>query len=93
MSFTKRFAELRRRQESLALPVLALITVVLVVGPLIVLVRTSLVPPNTLPFASVALTLGNYTEILADPVTYRLLWNTLLYPAAPSCWALSWRSR
>ena len=49
------------------------------VGPLVVLVWTSLTPPGTMPFASLALTLQNYATILADPVTYRLLWNTLVY--------------
>jgi iron(III) transport system permease protein len=75
----QRFAQLKSRQESLALPLLALLTAVLVVGPLVVLVRTSLTPAGAMPFASLALTLQNYATIIADPVTYRLLWNTLVY--------------
>jgi iron(III) transport system permease protein len=58
---------------------LTVLTSALVIGPLIVLVRTSLTPPNTLPFATTVLSLENYAAIIADPVTYRLLWNTLVY--------------
>jgi len=76
----ERFAKpFRLRQERVALPFMGLITSALVIVPLLLLVRVSFAPSGALPFAPSTLTLENYTTILLDPVTYRLLGNTLIY--------------
>ena len=74
--FTRPF---RFRQERVALPFMGLITSVLVMVPLLLLVRVSLAPPDALPFAVSTFTVENYATIFLDPVTYRLLGNTLVY--------------
>jgi len=76
----ERFAKpFRFRQERVALPFMGLITSVLVMVPLLLLVRVSLAPPGALPFAASTFTVENYATIFLDPVTYRLLGNTLIY--------------
>ena len=76
----ERFAKpFRFRQERVALPFIGLITSVLVMVPLLLLVRVSLAPPGALPFAVSTFTVENYATIFLDPVTYRLLGNTLIY--------------
>ena len=76
----ERFAKpFRFRQERVALPFMGLITSVLVMVPLLLLVRVSLAPPGALPFAVSTFTVENYATIFLDPVTYRLLGNTLIY--------------
>ena len=76
----ERFAKpFRLRQERVALPFMGLITSALVIVPLLLLVRVSFAPSGALPFAPSTLTLENYATILLDPVTYRLLGNTLIY--------------
>lgn len=76
----ERFAKpFRFRQERVALPFMGLITSALVMVPLLLLVRVSFAPSGVLPFAASTLTVENYATIFLDPVTYRLLWNTLVY--------------
>lgn len=71
----------RRRvtQQQLALPAITLITAFLVVAPLLILFRTSLLPPGSLPFDTVKLTLSNFFLAYVNPATLRLLYNTVLY--------------
>ena len=75
-SFSRRFPF---RQERIALVFTSLLTSALVLVPILVLVRMSLAPPGTIPFAASLFTFENYTTIFFDPVTYRLLRNTLVY--------------
>lgn len=69
----------RLTQSRIMLPVLALTTVVLVAGPLVVLVHTSLLPPGSLPLSTAAITVGNYVEAFGRSDTYILIRNTLWY--------------
>jgi len=69
----------RLTQPRIVLPILTLVTVVLVAGPLIVLVHTSLLPPGTLPLSGSALTVANYVEAFGRSDTYLLIRNTLWY--------------
>lgn len=67
------------RQERLTLLLIALLTTGLVIVPLGFLVRTSFTAGTSTPLERVALTLENYRTIVADPLTYRLLLNTVVY--------------
>lgn len=75
----RRAGRVRITQQQIALPVITLITAGLVVAPLLILFRTSLLPPGSLPFDSVGLTISNFTIAYLNPATLRLLYNTLLY--------------
>ncbi len=66
-------------QERIALPLLVLITAVLVLGPLLLLIRTSLAPAESFPLDTAALTLDNFVTAYGSPVTVRLVLNTLAY--------------
>ncbi|MDE2883514.1 MAG: ABC transporter permease subunit, partial [Chloroflexota bacterium] len=58
----------------------ALVLAVTVVVPLAVMVIISLRPTEAIPpITGTDFTLDNYRTTFADPVTYRLLWNTALY--------------
>ncbi|MGE0417009.1 MAG: ABC transporter permease [Acetobacteraceae bacterium] len=59
--------------------ILAIVTLVLVVGPLIVLVHVSLLPADTLPLSAGHLTLANYRDAFLAPDTLLLLRNTIAY--------------
>ena len=61
--------QFRFRQERIALPLTGLLTSALVMVPVLVLVRVSLAPSGTMPFAVSTLTAENYTAIFLDPVT------------------------
>src|SRR5262245_47936419 len=67
------------RQERAALLSTGVLTSALVLVPILVLGRMSFAPPGTIPFTSSLFTLENYKTIFLDPVTYRLLGNTLVY--------------
>jgi len=58
---------------------LFVVLVVLIVGPLAVLLRTSFNPEGTLPFQTSALTWANYRDLLSGSATFRLISNTLQY--------------
>ena len=66
-------------QQKLALPVITLITGFLVIAPLLILFRTSFLPPGKLPFDTVEFTLNNFLVAYVNPATLRLLYNTVLY--------------
>lgn len=75
----QRVSQERITQQQVALPAITLITAFLVVAPLLVLFRTSLLPPGSLPFDTVKLTLSNFFLAYVNPATLRLLYNTILY--------------
>ncbi|RDI53829.1 ABC transporter permease [Microvirga subterranea] len=62
---------------------IALLTVVatLVLGPVIVLLRASLAPPDVLPFETSIFTLDNFRQIFAGNDTVNLLTTTIAYAA------------
>ncbi|MCK6452399.1 MAG: iron ABC transporter permease [Alphaproteobacteria bacterium] len=69
----------RLTQQNVALALLLLLVGVLVLGPLLVLVRTSFAPAGTAPLETTVVTLDNYRAMLASPDTLVLLRNTLVY--------------
>ncbi|MBI4526129.1 MAG: iron ABC transporter permease [Deltaproteobacteria bacterium] len=72
----------RRRsitQQQLALPFITVITVALVVAPLLILLRSSLLPAGFLPFDTLRLTLANFVAAYGEPATLRLFLNTVIY--------------
>jgi iron(III) transport system permease protein len=75
----QRVSQGRITQQQVALPAITLITAFLVVAPLLILFRTSLLPPGSLPFDTVKLTLSNFFLAYVNPATLRLLYNTVLY--------------
>lgn len=66
-------------QPWVAQTVVLLIVAALVIGPLLMLFRTALLPENSLPFETWELTLSNFATILADPQVLTLLFNTAVY--------------
>lgn len=66
-------------QPRAVLAILAIVTFVLVLGPLAVLVHTSFLPPTALPLAAAPATLGNYESVFGRADTYVLVRNTLWY--------------
>src|SRR5688500_882793 len=66
-------------QQQFALPIILLVTAFLVATPLLMLIRTSFLPPKTLPFDTGELTLANFILAYGDPATIRLLYNTFVY--------------
>jgi iron(III) transport system permease protein len=64
---------------TLAAWLLLAVLVVLVVGPLAMLLRASIAPPNTLPLETARVTLQHFITIFASPETVKLVTNTLLY--------------
>ncbi len=66
-------------QQQIALLGIALITVILVVAPLMILIRSSLLPPSALPFDTLSLTATNFITAYGDPATLRLFLNTVIY--------------
>lgn len=69
----------RLTQQNVTLALLIAVVAVLVIGPLLVLVRTSVAPPGSMPFDTAVVTLANYATILASPNTVTLLSNTAIY--------------
>lgn len=63
----------------LALSVALVVVAALVLGPLLILLRTALLPPNTFPFDSWDVTFANFRTILTAPDVPRLILNTLWY--------------
>src|ERR671933_510342 len=59
----------------------AAVVTLLVVPVVLVVLLASLRPGAALPFDATPLTLDNFADLLADPFTYRLLLNTVLYAA------------
>ena len=66
-----------------------LITAALVVGPLAVLVHTSLLPSGALPLTAEHLTLDNYRAAFAEPDTLVLVRNTIWYAGGSVALALA----
>jgi len=58
---------------------LLVILSLIVLGPLLVLIRTSLAPAGMLPFETARFTLANFAELIASPDTVILVRNTFVY--------------
>ncbi len=67
------------RPGTLAAWLLLAVLTVLVVGPLLMLVRASVAPANTLPLETARVTLAHFVTVFASPETLQLVTNTLLY--------------
>lgn len=63
----------------IAMILVLLLVSLLVVGPLLVLVRTALLPTGMLPFETWRFTLSNFATMLTSPGTPTLLLNTFVY--------------
>ncbi len=68
-------------QQKITGIVLLAIVGVLVLGPLAVLLRASVAPPNTMPLETWAVTFSNFKAIFEHPATPTIIGNTLLYAA------------
>ena len=69
----------RFTQQEVARPIVFLVAAILVVAPLLILFRTSLLPGEALPFDRVGLTLANFITAYGHPATLHLLYNTIVY--------------
>lgn len=69
----------RLNQQNLVLGVLLVIVSVLVLGPVLLLIRTSLAPSEAMPLETLDFTLKNYLQLLQSPRTLSLIWNTAVY--------------
>lgn len=66
-------------QQLLVQVFLTVVVGILVVGPLLILIKTSLTPPGRLPFETSAVTFQNYVNAFAPRDTPFLALNTLAY--------------
>lgn len=94
MSAAQLMARLRWRNRDVPRPATALgvvwiVMIVLVVGPLLVLVHTSLLPADALPLSFDTLTLRNYHDAFLAPDTWHLIVNTVWYAGGTVTLALS----
>ena len=85
---------LRQRGERVVQPhvllvAVAFITLVLVLGPLLVLIHTSLLPAGALPLSSEPLTLANFRAAFVQPDTAVLIRNTVWYAGGTVSLALA----
>ncbi len=69
----------RAGKQPLTLWFIAAIVTVLILGPILVLLRTSFSPAGTMPFDGWAVTAAHYASIFTHPENLRLAANTLLY--------------
>lgn len=69
----------RQGRQKFTLWALALLVSLLVLGPILVLLRSSLAPSGTLPFDGWGVTLEHYATIFTQPDNLQLAGNTLLY--------------
>ncbi len=75
-------------QQQFVLPCLTLITLILVAAPLLILLRSSLLPQGALPFDTVALTFKNFAAAYGEPATLHLFFNTVMYAGGSVCFGL-----
>ncbi len=66
-------------QQRLVLLALSAVVAVLVIGPVLVLLRTSFAPADLMPLETLAFTVENFVTLLASSNTVRLVVNTLIY--------------
>ena len=66
-------------QQQIVLPLLTLVAIVLVAAPLMILLRSSLLPAGALPFDTLSVTFRNFAAAYGDPATLRLFLNTAYY--------------
>ncbi len=66
-------------QQQVVRSVIILLVAILVVAPLLILFRTSLLPAEAMPFDRARLTLDNFVLAYGDPAFLQLLYNTMVY--------------
>lgn len=66
-------------QQKVVLALLLAVVSVLVLGPVLLLIRASLAPPEAMPLETLDFTLKNYVQLLQSPRTLSLVWNTAVY--------------
>ena len=76
-------------EQQVALTLITVVTAVLVIGPLLVLVRTSLLPSRTLPWDTLAVTWANFATAYLGRRRCGFS-GTRSYTRWAACWA-RWR--
>jgi iron(III) transport system permease protein len=66
-------------QQEFVLVLLMLFVCLLVLGPVLILLRTSFVPTGTMPLETWRFTLEHYRELVSSPSTWTLVFNTVVY--------------
>jgi len=66
-------------QKQIVLSLLVLLATVLVIGPLMILLRSSVLPAGELPFDTLSMTAKNFSAAYGDPATPKLFFNTACY--------------
>lgn len=66
-------------QKQVVLSLLVLLATVLVIAPLTILLRSSLLPPGEFPFDTLSLTVKNFSLAYGDAATLKLFFNTACY--------------
>src|SRR5690606_5683726 len=66
-------------QQNAVLAVLTVVVAALVLGPVVVLIRASFTPADSMPLESWAVTLANFVTLLVSSSTARLVFNTMVY--------------
>ena len=66
-------------QQQILLPLLVFLVAVLVVAPLVILLRSSVLPAGELPFDTLGLSFKNFAAAYGDPATLKLFMNTVCY--------------
>lgn len=66
-------------QQKLVLVLLLLAVSILVLGPVLVLIRASFAPAESMPLETLDVTLLNYAQLLSSPRTLTMIWNTGVY--------------
>ncbi|HEV2512066.1 iron ABC transporter permease [Bosea sp. (in: a-proteobacteria)] len=69
----------RLDQQKLVLALLLAVVSILVLGPVLVLIRASFAPAESMPLETLEFTLKNYVQLLQSPRTLSLIWNTVVY--------------
>ncbi len=69
----------RLDQQKLVLVLLLTVVSILVLGPVLVLIRASFAPAESMPLETLDVTLRNYAQLLSSPRTLTLMWNTAVY--------------
>ncbi len=72
-------------QQEVTLAVLLLFVGLLVLGPVIILVRTSFAPSGSMPLETWRFTLEHYVALFSSPSTWKLVYNTMIYALCSMC--------
>lgn len=66
-------------QQKFVLAILSATVALLVLGPVVVLIRASFTPAESMPLETITVTVANYVTLLVSSSTVRLVINTIVY--------------